>query len=53
LKKQDGNLFTSTDPNDVSWRVEQAKVDNFIEGVTPDHDIEAYVLALDKSGLST
>lgn len=45
------NRFRSTDPKDIAWRVEQAKVDNFIEGVTPDRDIEAFVLQLDLKGI--
>lgn len=45
------NRFSSTDPQDITWRVEQAKVDNFIEGVTPDRDIEAFVLKLDRDGI--
>lgn len=45
------NRFTSTDSQDIAWRIEQAKVDNFIEGVTPDRDIEAFVLQLDRDGI--
>lgn len=46
------NRFTSTDPKDIAWRVEQAKVDNFIEGIVPDRDIEAFVLQLDRDGIN-
>jgi hypothetical protein len=52
MKKEARNLFESTDPKDVAWRVEQAKIDNFIEGVTPDPEIEAYVFELDKAGIT-
>lgn len=45
------NRFTSSKPEDVSWRVEQMKIDNFIEGITPDRDIEAFVLQLDQEGI--
>lgn len=44
--------FSSNDPKDIAWRVEQIKVDNVIEGVTPNRDIEAFVLQLDREGIN-
>ncbi|WP_068612573.1 hypothetical protein [Paenibacillus tuaregi] len=46
------NRFTSSKPHDISWRTEQVKVDNFIEGVVPDKDIESFVARLDKLGIN-
>lgn len=51
LKKEDRNVFASTDPKDVTWRVEQVKIDHFIEGIVPDPEIEAYESELDKAGI--
>jgi hypothetical protein len=51
-KKEIENRFNSSDPKHVAWRVEQSKVDNFIEGISPDRDIEAFVLKLDKEGIT-
>lgn len=44
--------FSSNDPKDIAWRVEQIKVDNVIEGVTPNRDIEAFVLQLNREGIN-
>lgn len=44
--------FSSNDPKDIAWRVEQMHVDNAIEGVERDPALAAFVAELNAAGLS-
>lgn len=46
------NRFTSTDPEDIAWRVEQSIIDNYIEGIIPDQDCEDFLMQLDREGIN-
>lgn len=50
MKKE--SLFNSMTSEAVAYRLNQMKVDNFIEGIVPDKRIKRFVHELDQAGVT-